>query len=56
MTVIMLAAAMAAGYDMNGAAISDLGVIPETALVAISWAIPATARRSARSATAARSG
>lgn len=32
MTVIMLAAAMAPGYDMNGAAISDLGVIPATAL------------------------
>jgi hypothetical membrane protein len=33
MTVIMLASAMAPGYDFNGAAISDLGVIPETALL-----------------------
>ncbi|QLG50611.1 DUF998 domain-containing protein [Natrinema halophilum] len=32
-TVIMLAAAMAPGYDFGGAAISDLGVIAETALV-----------------------
>ena len=31
MTVIMLAAAMAPGYDMHGGAISDLGVIGETA-------------------------
>lgn len=33
MTVIMLASAMAPGYDFNSAAISDLGVIPETALL-----------------------
>jgi hypothetical membrane protein len=33
MTVIMLAASMAPGYDFNGAAISDLGVISETALL-----------------------
>ncbi|WP_206425107.1 DUF998 domain-containing protein [Halosimplex salinum] len=33
MTVIMLAAAMAPGYDFGAAAISDLGVIPETALL-----------------------
>lgn len=33
MTVIMLASAMAPGYDFNGAAISDLGVINETALL-----------------------
>ncbi|EJN57891.1 DUF998 domain-containing protein [Halogranum rubrum] len=33
MTVIMLASAMAPGYDFNGAAISDLGVIDETALL-----------------------
>jgi hypothetical membrane protein len=31
MTVIMLAASMAPGYDVAGGAISDLGVIPETA-------------------------
>ena len=31
MTVIMLAASMAPGYDVGGGAISDLGVIPETA-------------------------
>lgn len=33
MTVIMLAAAIAPGYDNNTAAISDLGVIRETALL-----------------------
>ncbi len=33
MTVIMLAAAMAPGYDIHGGAISDLGVIGETALL-----------------------
>jgi hypothetical membrane protein len=33
MTVIMLTAAMAPDYDFSGAAISDLGVIAETALV-----------------------
>ena len=33
MTVIMLAASMAPGYDLNTTAISDLGVIPETALL-----------------------
>jgi hypothetical membrane protein len=33
MTVIMLAASMAPGYDFNAAAISDLGVIAETALL-----------------------
>jgi hypothetical membrane protein len=33
MTVIMLAAAMVPGYDFRGAAISDLGVFPETALL-----------------------
>jgi hypothetical membrane protein len=33
MTVIMLAASMAPGYDVAGGAISDLGVVPETALV-----------------------
>jgi len=33
MTVIMLAAAMAPNYDFGGGAISDLGVIPETALL-----------------------
>lgn len=33
MTVIMLAASIAPGYDFNAAAISDLGVIPETALL-----------------------
>jgi hypothetical membrane protein len=33
MTAIMLAASMAPGYDVAGGAISDLGVIPETALV-----------------------
>lgn len=33
MTVIMLAAAMAPGYDFGAAAISDLGVLPETALL-----------------------
>jgi hypothetical membrane protein len=32
-TVIMLAAAMVPGYDFRGAAISDLGVFPETALL-----------------------
>jgi hypothetical membrane protein len=33
MTVIMLAASIAPGYDMSGAAISDLGVISQTALL-----------------------
>nr|WP_225316375.1 MULTISPECIES: DUF998 domain-containing protein [Haloferax] len=33
MTVIMLAAAMVPGYNFNTAAISDLGVFPETALL-----------------------
>ena len=33
MIVIMLAASIAPGYDFNGAAISDLGVIPSTALL-----------------------
>ena len=33
MTVIMLAASMAPGYDVGQGAISDLGVIPETALL-----------------------
>jgi hypothetical membrane protein len=33
MTVIMLAASMAPGYDLNGGAVSDLGVIPETAVL-----------------------
>jgi hypothetical membrane protein len=33
MTVIMLAASMAPGYDVAGGAISDLGVIRETALL-----------------------
>jgi hypothetical membrane protein len=33
MTVIMLAASMAPGYDIAGGAISDLGVITETALL-----------------------
>jgi hypothetical membrane protein len=33
MTVIMLAASMAPGYDLAGGAISDLGVISETAIV-----------------------
>ena len=33
LTVIMLAASMAPGYDVAGGAISDLGVIPETALL-----------------------
>jgi hypothetical membrane protein len=33
MTVIMLAAAMAPDYDFGASAISDLGVIPETALL-----------------------
>jgi hypothetical membrane protein len=33
MTVIMLAASMAPGYDFHGGAISDLGVIAETALL-----------------------
>jgi len=33
MTVIMLAAAMVPGYDFRGAAISDLGTFPETALL-----------------------
>ena len=31
MTVIMVAASMAPGYDVAGGAISDLGVVPETA-------------------------
>ncbi|HEX5588957.1 MAG TPA: DUF998 domain-containing protein [Candidatus Limnocylindrales bacterium] len=33
MTVIMLAASMAPGYDVAGGAISDLGTIPETAML-----------------------
>jgi len=33
MTVIMLAAATVPGYDFRGAAISDLGTLPETALL-----------------------
>jgi hypothetical membrane protein len=33
MTAIMLAASMAPGYDVAGGAISDLGVVPETALL-----------------------
>nr|WP_276239888.1 DUF998 domain-containing protein [Halobaculum sp. DT55] len=33
MTVIMLAAAMVPGYDFGGAAISDLGILPETAVI-----------------------
>jgi hypothetical membrane protein len=33
MTLIMLAAAMVPGYDLNAAAISDLGVFTETALL-----------------------
>jgi hypothetical membrane protein len=33
MTVIMLAASMAPGYDVAGGAISDLGVVPETASI-----------------------
>jgi hypothetical membrane protein len=33
MTVIMLGASMASGYDVSGGAISDLGVIGETALL-----------------------
>ena len=33
MTVVMLAAAMAPGYDYAQAAISDLGAIPETAML-----------------------
>ena len=33
MTVIMLAAATVPGYDFGAAAISDLGVFPETALL-----------------------
>lgn len=33
MTVIMLAASMAPGYDVAGGAISDLGVVRETALL-----------------------
>ena len=33
MTVIMLGASIAPGYDVNGGAISDLGVIGETALL-----------------------
>lgn len=33
MTTIMLAASMAPGYDLAGGAISDLGTIPETALL-----------------------
>jgi hypothetical protein len=31
LTVIMLAASMAPGYDITGGAISDLGVVEETA-------------------------
>ena len=33
MTVIMLAASMAPGYDVSGGAISDLGTVPETRLL-----------------------
>lgn len=33
LTVIMLAASIVPGYDFSGAAISDLGVFPETALL-----------------------
>lgn len=33
MTVIMLAASIAPGYDFDAAAISNLGVVPETALL-----------------------
>ena len=33
MTVIMLGASIAPGYDMGAAAISDLGMIPETAIL-----------------------
>jgi hypothetical membrane protein len=33
MTVIMLAASIAPGYDFGGGAISDLGVIPQTAML-----------------------
>ena len=33
MTAIMLAASMAPAYDMGGGAISDLGVVPETAVL-----------------------
>jgi hypothetical membrane protein len=33
MTVIMLAASMAPGYDVPGGAISDLGTFPETAML-----------------------
>ncbi|HEY7526115.1 MAG TPA: DUF998 domain-containing protein [Candidatus Limnocylindria bacterium] len=33
MTAIMLGASMAAGYELNAGAISDLGVAPETALL-----------------------
>jgi hypothetical membrane protein len=33
LTVIMLGASMAAGYDVRGGAISDLGVMPESALL-----------------------
>jgi hypothetical membrane protein len=33
MTVIMLAASMAPGYDVPGGAISDLGTVPETRLL-----------------------
>jgi hypothetical protein len=33
MTAIMAAASMAPGYDIGGGAISDLGVIPETAVL-----------------------
>ena len=33
LTVVMLAAAMVPGYDFRGAAISDLGTVPETALL-----------------------
>jgi hypothetical membrane protein len=32
-TVVVLAAAMVPGYDFRGAAISDLGTVPETALL-----------------------
>ncbi|WP_158056190.1 DUF998 domain-containing protein [Halorussus halophilus] len=33
MTILMLAAAIAPNYDFGGGAISDLGVVPETALL-----------------------
>jgi hypothetical membrane protein len=33
MTVVMLAASIAPGYDFAGGAISDLGVVPETAIL-----------------------